>query len=156
MANLYIFLDIDGVLNTKSEWNTPYALNNSCIKIFCDFVNTINLKHPAKIILTSSWREGFDASGNHLPQIHALINKMNAYYVSISGKTPKSPNDDRLREIQYFLSRNAQPSDLYIIIDDDKTLFTFKDDSHFYFTDCNKGFNEHDKKLLLNKIRKMK
>ena len=34
-----IFQDIDGVLNAKSSWKTPFVLNDECIKNFCTFVN---------------------------------------------------------------------------------------------------------------------
>lgn len=34
MNEYVIFLDIEGVLNTKASWKTPFALNDDCIKIF--------------------------------------------------------------------------------------------------------------------------
>ena len=57
IMNNVIFLDIDGVLNTKASWKNPFSLDKSCIRFFCDFVNSCN-KNP-KIILTSSWKTGF-------------------------------------------------------------------------------------------------
>ena len=53
MESLYIFLDIDGVLNKKAEWRRPYALNSECIKCFCEFVNVLSQKYIVKVILNN-------------------------------------------------------------------------------------------------------
>lgn len=50
---LYIFLDIDGVLNTSSEWKRMYTLNANCIKNFSEFVK--RTKTEVRIVLTSSF-----------------------------------------------------------------------------------------------------
>lgn len=134
---MYIFLDIDGVLNTQSQWSRMYQLNTSCIENFCTFVKQ---QSNAKIILTSSWRSGFEKNGSCLPQIQNLIDKLSVYDVSIFDKTKKSPNDDRQREIEYFLQRN--PKEPYIIIDDDKTLY--HGIKGLYITDAKIGFSQKD------------
>lgn len=38
----YIFLDIDGVLNTENDWKRPFPLNKKCIKR-CNFKITADL-----------------------------------------------------------------------------------------------------------------
>ena len=33
---MFIFLDIDGVLNKESDWSKPFSLNSDCIRRFCE------------------------------------------------------------------------------------------------------------------------
>ena len=51
-----IFLDIDGILNTRSSWRRMYQLSDSCVAEFASFAK----RQDAKIVLTSSWRNGFE------------------------------------------------------------------------------------------------
>ena len=52
-----IFLDIDGVLNTKASWKKPFSLVDECIKNFCIFVNRDDDDTEYK---------GFDKSGVYI------------------------------------------------------------------------------------------
>ena len=71
--NLYIFLDIDGVMATTSEitvdikeynkanirkpyLEAPYKFNKDCVAALNEIIDTVN----PTIILTSSWRKYFD------------------------------------------------------------------------------------------------
>ena len=52
----YIFLDIDGVLNTKASWSTkPYDLDTNSISVLGDICK----KTGAIIVLTSTWKTGY-------------------------------------------------------------------------------------------------
>lgn len=66
---MYIFLDIDGVLNKSSQWKRMYSLDEECVKCFCSFVTQVS----GLVILTSSWRSGFvgTLSEENTPQIKA-------------------------------------------------------------------------------------
>ena len=108
---IYIFLDVDGVLNKKSQWNTKTIsnqlnqsnqttqnssqktiLDDECIKNFCEFVNQVKDKYKkdVRIILSSTWRIGFVGSKMEFNStyIKELENKLGKYNVEISGKTP--------------------------------------------------------------------
>ena len=62
---MYIFLDIDGVLNCKADWNKPYTINNKCLDNFVKLCKDLSKKYGVvKIVLTSSWKEGFDIIDN--------------------------------------------------------------------------------------------
>lgn len=61
-SKTHIFLDIDGVLATSRQYNTPnhpnynyYPYDNECVEVFNDTVKTIN---PI-IILSSDWKRKF-------------------------------------------------------------------------------------------------
>ena len=71
MKEYIVFLDIDGVLNTKESWLRPFSLVDECIKNFCAFVKRDKIS--PKIILTSSWKTGWSSIiENQTPQISEL------------------------------------------------------------------------------------
>lgn len=65
---MFIFLDIDGVLNKESDWSKQFSLSSDCIRRFCEKYR------EARIILISSWKNGFISSHNekNTPQIKEL------------------------------------------------------------------------------------
>ena len=141
---MIIFLDIDGVLNTQSQWKRMYSLDNECIKHFAGLVN----KTGASVVLTSSWRSGFvsSMSDENTPQIKDLENRLLSYGVSISGKTPVLAGRSRDKEIERFLYFN--PCERFIILDDDKGEFDFSS-RHNYFVNSKTGFTALDVRRCL-------
>jgi hypothetical protein len=119
----YIFLDIDGVLNTTSDWKIPYSINTYCVKNFSQYIKKLGGSSKVRIILISSWRDGFDKGGNHLPQIQHLIDILSQYNLFIYDKTYKSPTNDRQREIEQYIIKNNINQEQCIIIDDDISLY---------------------------------
>ena len=97
---IFIFLDIDGVLNTSAQWKRMYQLDNGCIARFNEYIRAFSTKGSVRIILTSSWKNGFDPAGHHTPQIQALIAKLN---VPILGKTENRADGDRAAEINDYI-----------------------------------------------------
>ena len=78
---MFIFLDIDGVLNKESDWSKPFSLNSDCIRRFCE------KNREARIILISSWKNGFISSHNekNTPQIKELEAQLDRYGILFSG-----------------------------------------------------------------------
>ena len=37
---MFIFLDIDGVLNKESDWSKQFSLSSDCIRRFCEKYRT--------------------------------------------------------------------------------------------------------------------
>ena len=141
---MYIFLDIDGVLNSKKQWITNYALDDECIKNFCAFVRDVN----GKIILASSWRKGWAGRNNpgNLPQINNLEKKLAKEGCGIYGKTESLPGNNRDKEILQYLEK--YPNEQYIIVDDDISEFSKESSktitSRIYLTDPENGFSKND------------
>lgn len=140
---MFVFLDVDGVLNRKEDWKTPYTLNNECIDNFAQAVKGFDVK----IILTSSWRKGFVSRGNpnNLPQIKNLEKKMLERGLSITGAVDRT-NMSRMGAIQDFL--NIHPGD-YLILDDDLSEYSSRP-KKLYLVDSITGINKKD----VAKIRK--
>lgn len=143
-----IFLDIDGVLNTKSSWKTPFVLNDECIRNFCTFVNRDGV--GAKIILTSSWKTGWSPIiENQTPQIQELQTKLAEYGCTIFSRTKDLGN--RQKEIIDYLS--CHDVDYYVIIDDDESEYQGFELGGVYLIDAETGFTSRDvKKIKWKKI----
>lgn len=146
---LYVFLDIDGVLNTSTEWKRIYSLNENCIKNFAEFIK--KTKTEVCIVLTSSWRTGFSYNQKSLPHILALEQALGKYGLKIYGKTPVSKENSREKEIAEYI--DTYDVKKYIIIDDDKTLFP-NTTKQLYFTDARTGFTQKDVKVILREVNK--
>lgn len=147
----YLFLDIDGVLNSE-DWNKYYQENNlkyhpeidpdidtRAIKRINKLINVTS----SKIILSSSWRFYLSET------IHRLRNSGLEYPISdiIQGEeyiydfnnTSNHPTRGDLIEI--FLKEH--PCDNYVILDDINDM-TEKQQTHLVQTDFEHGFTEED------------
>jgi hypothetical protein len=101
VSNIYIFTDIDGVL----QINNPKKWNKHCCKLYNDICNKYNLKP----IITSTWRVRYN-----LKQLQDIF-----YTQNINVKlhdTTEVLGIDRGEEIAMYLSENS--IDKYIVLDD--------------------------------------
>ncbi len=145
---MYVFLDVDGVLNTEADWERKvYSLNPKCIAAFCRLLE--KLPDP-KIVLSSTWRNGIARDKTTAVHIDDLIRALEPTGITSLDKTGVSPDGSRSKEIDHYLRRH--PAKAYIILDDDPELFEQKEKTpHLYLTSARTGLTEADVK----KIRKM-
>ena len=115
---MYIFLDVDGVLNKKSDWTRPFSLNPECVKHFNELVSCIP---NAKIVLSSTWRNGIARDGSRAAHVEDLMSALSAAGINTIDRTANAPDGSRSKEIDYYLRRHK--ADSYIILDDDPKLF---------------------------------
>ena len=124
----YIFLDIDGVLNSE------HTLNESCENMDQKLTSIIsdqlvkNLsylveKTDAKIILSSSWRVYFNNNIKNPNNIFAmvLLASLNKYNLKLHDMTPypKGPfSSERGLEIKTYIDKNN--IEKYVVIDDEE------------------------------------
>ena len=149
MKEYIVFLDIDGVLNTKESWLRPFSLVDECIKNFCAFVKRDKIS--PKIILTSSWETGWSSIiENQTPQISELQDRLSIYGCSIYSRTKDLGN--RQKEILEYLKNHL--ADYYVIIDDDETEYKGFELSGIYIIDAETGFSKKDvKRIKWTKIK---
>lgn len=139
---MYIFLDVDGVLNRKSDWTRPFSLNPECIKNFIELLNYIEVP-DVKIVFSSSWRNSIARDGSKAAHVEDLMKMLEAAGINTIDRTANAPDGSRSKEIDYYLRRHE--SDFYIILDDDPGLFD--EGTHtkrLYVTDSSKGLTQHD------------
>lgn len=111
----YIFLDIDGVLNSgysskcdKSP-NGWLGLDNDLIRI----AQPLLTKEDTKVILSSTWRRCSDGD------LEWLQERLKAFNIVISDMTSCDISEDR-RDLQIvdFINKNISNDDSFVILDD--------------------------------------
>ncbi len=146
----YIFLDIDGVLNSEEfllqNRDKLGQIDPSKVKLLADLVKATE----AKIILSSSWRIFFN---DDLTIKHKLANQGNLLLqaltkegLTLSGKTKYLVLDDykelyweRPNEIALYIHENLKSSDNFIILDDEDCGLSEKFNKHFIKTNFYKN-----------------
>lgn len=141
---MIVLLDIDGVLNKKSEWKVPYTLNQNCL----DNLQKALSKADPHIVLISSWRKGFVSSENteNTPQIKRLEKELSKRGLRIDEKAP-----DRFDNRDYLAKRYGENT---LIMDDDPTEYKEKH-NNLYLVDCETGLTAADAKKIRKIISKM-
>jgi hypothetical protein len=148
---MYIFLDIDGVLNTSDEWkHRAYSLNMGCVTAFRKFLNTVD--HP-KIVLSSTWRNGIARDGSTAAHIDDLMEALKPTGIFKIDKTATAPDGSRSKEIDYYLRRHD--TDDYVILDDDAGLFELKERTPgLYLVNHKTGLTEKDIPKIKKSVKK--
>ncbi len=150
---MYIFLDVDGVLNTEADWAKKiYSLRPECVQEFLWLLKA--LPNP-KVVLSSSWRNGIARDGFTAVHIKELIDALSPAGIQKLDKTGISPDGLRSKEINHYLRRN--PKDSYIIFDDDKALFEEQEKTAYLFlTDPARGLTHKDVSRVIMNVMKVK
>lgn len=157
MSKVYIFLDIDGVLNTKNDWKNMFSLRNECVTSFNNYLSNLSVTNDVKIVLSSSWKKGFSYNGSHATHIKRLIQSVHG---NIIAKTEDFDMLNRSKEINDFIIKHNLTDEKIVIIDDDKTLFTDKiagNNVKFIYTDAKKGFidKKETKNSMFSSLKKI-
>ena len=114
-----IFLDIDGVLNSRQ-----YDSGRSMAEGNIDVSRLLLLKQlveqtGAKIVLTSSWRRHWDRAGECTDEIgKELEDTFGRFGICLYDKTPELEKD-RSKEINEWLAMNRD-FNAFVVIDDIK------------------------------------
>lgn len=120
----YIFLDIDGVLNSKEyllsdQGRCTHTLDESRVKLLAEIVH----ETEAVIVLSSSWRIGWMRSADRIhtdsytAALKALFNK---YDITVVGCTQIYNADSRREEIYNFVRNYLARHDSWVAIDDEQ------------------------------------
>ena len=148
---MYIFLDVDGVLNTKKDWERKiYSLNPKCVDEFCNLLKKID---DPKIVLSSTWRNGIARDGSTAVHIDKLQEVLSKSGISSMDKTATAPDGSRSREIDYYLRTHNKDS--YIILDDDIDIFELGEKTpNLFRIDPSTGLTKKDVKSILKEIKR--
>lgn len=112
---LYIFLDVDGVLNNTAAFSLSndrmLALSEECLFNYQYLVDKLRQKYEVRVILSSTWRFnkiGFDKLKQYEDKYDAL---------KLYDSTPIS-HDHREKEIKRYCDKNKIEYKDILIIDD--------------------------------------
>ena len=154
--NKYIFLDIDGVLNSNDYFSSLKHMKrinkllemgfNSSVFHGVSSIDPVAVKNlnklvkdtGAKIVVSSTWRFSPDLSE---------IFKISGIEAPIFSITPSSRSRIRGEEIQAWLDKKAESPYKYVILDDDSDMLR---DQLPYFIQVDRmarGLSENDVKL---------
>lgn len=147
-APVYIFFDIDGVLNKETDWNKPFPINKNNIEIFTELITSLkDIYTYVRLVISSSWRAGYSKNNeNDTPQIEELKSVFQRKGYDIYAATPLS-NKGRQREIEYYIKRNNVNH--YVVIDDEPSLYYDISLLHFCKVDSKTGISLDDVKKIL-------
>ena len=153
---LYIFLDVDGVLNRARDWERMlFPLNLECIRWFGETVKALREQYEVHLILSSSWRDGFQLRGTHSRQVAELVQKLAFFAIEIEGKTPFDLDGNRAEEINSYLGRNHLEGKRAIVLDDAQGLFQspLPERVTLHLVNPGTGFCKEDFEQLTNRRR---
>ena len=117
----YIFLDIDGVLNSEHTWNNK--MSNCINHKYLENLRTIVEKTDAKIILSSSWRVYFGEYTKEPRNTFAiyLVTALAKHNLKLHDMTPFIKgqfSNERGLEIKTYIDQHKITD--YVIIDDEE------------------------------------
>lgn len=135
---LYVFLDVDGVLNVKT--GEPGYKDVSMFTVR-RFVEALEDYEDVKIVLTSEWRKWFLLPDYCEGYLKSLQNYLRKYGLEVYDKTEKIDYATRELEIQSYVKKKNIKN--YIILDDQRQLYSF-DNKELYLVDGKMGFTKDD------------
>ena len=138
MVILTIFLDIDGVLNTPSEYGKRINKNN--VDVLNKLITRLEEKYDTQIVVSSSWR------------LSSGINKI----IRDAGVTARLKGvtenlGDRSKEINTYISKNRLEPENCLVLDDEKDIVK-NVICKYYITNYKTGVVEDDIKKILKLI----
>ena len=138
MVDLTIFLDIDGVLNTPSEYGKRINKNN--VDVLNKLITRLEEKYDTQIVVSSSWR------------LSSGINKI----IRDAGVTARLKGvtenlGDRSKEINSFISKNRLKPENCLVLDDEKDIVK-NVICKYYITNYKTGVMECDIKKILKLV----
>ena len=151
---MYIFLDIDGVLNdSQFRWE---GLQRQDYSVLIDpkkveLLKKIVEETGSRIVLSSSWGKFWannpvDSAGK---RIDAALEK---YGLAVSEKTPQIRNATRSQEIEAFLQNHPYVVN-YVILDDNDYGWSRRLRSHWVQTNGSVGLDEEAVALTIDVLR---
>ena len=116
----YLFLDIDGVLNSyKYDKERDIMTTNNIDGTRLDLVKKIVDQTDAKIILTSTWRKHWEKSEVFCDEIGKDLNEtFKSHGLEIYDKTPSIDFLERGIEVEAYLSDHKNDLEAFCIVDD--------------------------------------
>ena len=147
---IYVFFDVDGVLNKESDWKNKFYIDTSCVKVFGELCRKLEKKYgEVRNVLISTWRAGISKSGTDAEQINGLRTTLEQAGIRIYASTPVT-DKGRQAEVEYYIRRNQVSK--YIIIDDDLSLFDNPKKLKIFVPDYRTGLVQGDIKKIMKLI----
>ena len=140
--NKYLFLDVDGVLNSvswyRAEWNKDHVYPQGDFDPKCvEIVNRIVKETDCKVVVSSSWRAEIN--------LQSIFDKAGLKF-KIHSITPFGVH--RGCEIRDWLASETEPY-VYAILDDDRSMLA-EQRKYFIKTNTVTGITDEDARHVIN------
>ena len=145
--NLILFLDIDGVLNTKNHLRRQIKQGKKASRFdWCPVavahVNLLTKKLGAQIIVTSTWRYEYS-----LDELKELFHQNGIHRDHVTGVIPSliygERSTTRGEAIQAWIEENESHNELHLILDDNDNGISERF-PHFTQTSEKEGFADQE------------
>ena len=142
-----LFLDVDGVLNSLED---GYSIDLET-EVYWQRLKKILDATQAKIVLSSSWRIGFNPNKDGMSK--TLVEKLDAIGAHIHDMTPILHNADKKRgdEIREWLQQHPDV-DKFAILDDDQDMREYTK-THLVKTNTKIGLQDCDVEKAIELLR---
>lgn len=111
-----LFLDIDGVVNKRENFNPTNKDTMYPLDAYCAFlVGRIQLETGCDVVLSSSWRHNKEA-----------VEQVSERVVKLFDNTPSVPDGIRGDEVQEWLKVHGAVVENYAILDDDTDFYVYQ------------------------------
>ena len=139
---VYLFFDVDGVLNKESDWEHKFYVNEACVGVFAEICLRLKkIYGEVRLVIVSTWRVGISQNGDNTIQMQYLEKALKRHGLYIHGQTPVS-NKSRQDEISYYIRRNFVND--YMVIDDDESLYNDLRCINIYIPNYKTGLTKKD------------
>ena len=119
MSRLVLFLDVDGVLNTKQCRNQNVSLAPDCVSVLHRFLEGFN-EYEVEIILASFWKASFYGAHDERNSTRVKMLESALAPYTITGKV----SEPRSRGIAEYLSEHTlSEGDQMLILDDSHEIY---------------------------------
>ena len=153
-SNTYIFFDVDGVLNSESDWKkSKFSINKNCMENFSSFINILKKRDKTPhLVICSTWRQGMNNFNDKAENSKSLIDEIfSRYNLKIEDATPITANKSRQDEIEWYIKKHNITS--YIVIDDDPKLYPNQRNINLYIPDYHTGLTKKDIKRIIKQLK---
>lgn len=155
MTEKYIFLDIDGVLNSHRSWmaynhlplETLEKINKHELDpIAVGVIHRVITETGAKVVISSAWRISFDLEG--LRDIFEYYGWERDWIIDLTPRDPQRAH--RGTEIEMWMMENIENFNgvKYAIIDDDSDMLDWQKKRHVHTQYSDGLLFEHYNKLI--------
>ena len=156
---IYIFLDVDGVLNNINFWKKnyfkygfsagTYSIDEKNIKTLAKLHRKLKDKYELHYVLSSTWRLSKDGQA-------VILNRLRDNGIKLDGITEPNNSEDRGKLILNYLN-NLQSYDLAIAMDDDTFDINpyLTENFHLVAPDFHTGLTCYETRLIRKIIKEI-
>ena len=151
MMDLYLFFDVDGVLNKESDWRRNNYIDPACVRVLAQISEMLSKRgFCVHFFLCSTWSDGVGKGGE--ASISSLELALAGANIRIEGSTPHS-NKSRQEEIEFCIRRYGMQ--YYMVVDADPSRYLFPKRINLFVPDAKTGLIGRDIARMLRASKRM-